>query len=36
MIKNITALTQRELVSSFFSPVAYVTTTLFLVGLGAD
>ncbi|MCZ6682652.1 MAG: ABC transporter permease [Planctomycetota bacterium] len=34
MIKNITALTQRELVSSFFSPVAYVTTTLFLVFTG--
>lgn len=34
MIKNITALTQRELFSSFFSPVAYIVATLFLVFTG--
>lgn len=34
MIRNVAALTQRELFSSFFSPVAYVVASVFLVATG--
>ncbi len=34
MIRNVAALTQRELVASFLSPVAYIVTAVFLVATG--
>ena len=34
MIRNVSALTQRELAASFFSPVAYVVAAVFLVATG--
>jgi len=34
VIRNVTALTQRELYATFFSPVAYVVATVFLVATG--
>jgi ABC-2 type transport system permease protein len=34
MIRNVVALTQRELAASFFSPVAYVVAVIFLIATG--
>lgn len=34
MIRNVTALTQRELAASFLSPVAYIVAAIFLVATG--
>jgi ABC-2 type transport system permease protein len=34
MMRNVAALTQRELMASFFSPVAYIVAAIFLVATG--